>query len=89
MTLQNASYWVSFSGRYGTWGFLPVTDGTFVQDLPSQQLLKKKVNGLNMLVGVSRYHITFRPAQQVSLILVTEQCERGILIHPTEHSDRG
>ena len=31
--------------------FLPVTDGTFVQDLPSQQLLRKQVNGRNLLVG--------------------------------------
>ena len=27
------------------------TDGVFVQDLPSQQLLRRKVNGLNALVG--------------------------------------
>ena len=33
------------------WGFLPVTDGYFVQQLPSQQLLQKKVNGQRLLVG--------------------------------------
>lgn len=27
------------------------TDGVFVQDLPSQQLLRKKVNGMNALIG--------------------------------------
>ncbi len=27
------------------------TDGVFIQDLPSQQLLRRKVNGLNALVG--------------------------------------
>lgn len=53
MTLQNASAVISGSGRFGTWGFLPVTDGTYVQQLPSQQLLKKQVNGVNALVGVS------------------------------------
>lgn len=52
MTLQNASAVISGSGRFGTWGFLPVTDGTYVQQLPSQQLLKKQVNGVNALVGV-------------------------------------
>ena len=52
-TLQAASFNVSASGTYGTWGFLPVTDGVFVQQLPSQQLLRKQVNGLHMLSGVS------------------------------------
>ena len=52
-TLQNASATISGSSRFGTWGFLPVTDGVFVQQLPSQQLLKKQVNGNRMLVGVS------------------------------------
>ena len=52
-TLQNASATISGSSRFGTWGFLPVTDGVFVQQLPSQQLLKKQVNGVRMLVGVS------------------------------------
>ncbi|KAL8792233.1 MAG: hypothetical protein Q9195_005189 [Heterodermia aff. obscurata] len=50
-TLQNASALVSGSGRYETWGFLPVTDGSYIQQLPSQQLLKKQVNGENILVG--------------------------------------
>jgi carboxylesterase type B len=49
--LANASATVSQEGVYGTWGFLPVTDGRLVQDLPSRQLLEKKVNGQNALVG--------------------------------------
>ena len=53
MTLQNASNYISTSSRYGTWGFLPVTDGSFIQQLPSQQLLEKRVNGLRLLAGVS------------------------------------
>lgn len=52
VTLQNASAVVSGSGRFGTWGFLPVTDDTYIEQLPSQQLLKKQVNGANALVGV-------------------------------------
>ena len=51
--LQNASFNVSASGVYGTWGFLPVTDGVFIQDVPSHQLLQKRLNGKNLLVGVS------------------------------------
>ena len=51
--LQNASATISASSRYGTWAFLPVTDGVFTQQLPSQQLLKKQVNGNRLLVGVS------------------------------------
>ncbi|KAF2500211.1 carboxylesterase type B [Lophium mytilinum] len=50
-TLQRASYNISSSGTYGTWGFLPVTDGVFIQQLPSIQLQSKKVNGLNILSG--------------------------------------
>ncbi|KAK5699248.1 hypothetical protein LTR17_023415 [Elasticomyces elasticus] len=50
-TLINASATVSQEGSYGTWAFLPVTDGTFVQDLPSRQLARKQVNGRNLLVG--------------------------------------
>jgi len=49
--LMNASAKISGSGTYGTWGFLPVTDGIFVQQLPSQQLLQKQVNGKNALLG--------------------------------------
>ena len=54
-TLQYASASVSGSSRYGTWAFLPVTDGVFVQQLPSQQLLKKQVNGKSILVGVGHH----------------------------------
>ena len=52
MTLQNASSYISASGEYGTWAFLPVTDGEFIQQRPSQQLLNNQVNGLRALVGV-------------------------------------
>lgn len=50
-TLKNASYTVSVYGTYGTWAFLPVTDGTFLQDLPSHQLRKRRVNGRSILTG--------------------------------------
>lgn len=52
LTLQNASFTISGSGTYGTWGFLPVTDGVFILDLPSRQLLRRAVNGKNLLIGV-------------------------------------
>ena len=51
-TLQNANNMVSSTSAYGTWAFLPVTDGKFIQQLPSQQLLKNQVNGVRTLVGV-------------------------------------
>lgn len=50
-TLVNASASTSQESTFGTWAFLPVTDGVFVQDTPSRQLLRKKVNGLNILSG--------------------------------------
>ena len=51
MILQNASAFISASGKYGTWGFLPVTDGSYIQQISSKQLLKKQVNGVRMLSG--------------------------------------
>lgn len=66
-TLQKASNQVSISGRYGTWAFLPVIDGVFVQSLPSQQLSKKDaskggLNGINALIGVrSTTHPSVQP----------------------------
>lgn len=50
-TLQNASASISASGKHGTWAFNPVTDGVFIQELPSRQLLEKRVNGNRMLIG--------------------------------------
>lgn len=50
-TLQQASALVSGSGTFGSWAFLPVTDGTFIQSTPSQALVHRKLNGLNHLSG--------------------------------------
>ncbi|KAH8778148.1 Alpha/Beta hydrolase protein [Hyaloscypha sp. PMI_1271] len=47
--LEAASFNVAASGIKGTWGFLPVTDGVLLQQLPNQQLLQKQVNGVNLL----------------------------------------
>lgn len=55
--LQYASSNISTSGAWGTWAFLPVTDGEFVQDLPSRQLLEKRVSGKRILSGVSQYDL--------------------------------
>jgi len=52
-TLQTAGYRISASGPDYEWAFLPVTDGVFVRERPSQQLLKRKLNGVNLLIGVS------------------------------------
>ncbi|KAF2268888.1 alpha/beta-hydrolase [Lojkania enalia] len=49
--LQNASFKVSEAGPFGTFAFLPVTDGTFVQQRPTQQLLAKAVKGKRILSG--------------------------------------
>ncbi|KAF2729424.1 carboxylesterase type B [Polyplosphaeria fusca] len=50
-TLQRASASVSSSTVFGTWAFVPVTDGTFIQETPSQALIRRKVNGLYHLSG--------------------------------------
>ncbi|KAJ5248961.1 hypothetical protein N7468_000412 [Penicillium chermesinum] len=49
--LQYASGNVSTSGAWGTFAFLPVIDGDFIQELPSKQLLRKKVSGKRILSG--------------------------------------
>ena len=51
ISLQNASALVAGSGKFGQWAFLPVTDGTFLQKRPSEQLLNGDVNGLRILSG--------------------------------------
>lgn len=50
-TLQNASAQVSVRALFGQWAFVPVTDGTFVQNRPTVQLLSGKVNGQSLVIG--------------------------------------
>ena len=49
--LINASATIVQSGAYGTWAFLPVTDGKLIRELPSRQLGRREVNGLNIFSG--------------------------------------
>lgn len=51
VVLQNASARVSEAGPFGTFAFLPVTDGSFVQDRPSKQLISKALKGKRVLSG--------------------------------------
>lgn len=47
--LQEANTNVTNAAAYGTWAFAPVTDGCFIQNAPSTQLLDEKaVNGNHM-----------------------------------------
>jgi carboxylesterase type B len=50
-TLQIASQKVSEARPFGTFAFLPVTDGSFIQDRPSHQLLARAVKGKRVLSG--------------------------------------
>lgn len=72
-TLQNASFYVSASANYGIWGFLPVTDGVFIQNLPSKQLAEGKVNGIRLLAGVGRPHLNPNARESFANVR-TEQC---------------
>ncbi|KAK5124994.1 hypothetical protein LTR85_001184 [Meristemomyces frigidus] len=49
--LQNGSANVGASGTWGTWAFLPVTDGDFIRERPSQQLASGNVNGQRVMSG--------------------------------------
>ncbi|RFU23797.1 Carboxylesterase, partial [Scytalidium lignicola] len=51
IALQNASVYLSAGGKYGQWAFLPVIDGEFIRQRPSEQLLAGKVNGQRILSG--------------------------------------
>ncbi|KAH8689520.1 putative carboxylesterase [Talaromyces proteolyticus] len=49
--LQNASYTISTTYKFGEWAFLPVTDGDILEERPSIQLTSGKVNGKQALIG--------------------------------------
>ncbi|KAI1768600.1 carboxylesterase family protein [Hypoxylon sp. FL1150] len=52
LTLQNANTLVTTSAGYGLRAFIPVTDGSLIQERPSQQLhFQGKVNGIRLLTG--------------------------------------
>lgn len=51
VVLQNASAKVSEAGPFGTFAFLPVTDGSFVPDRLSEQLFSKSLKGKRILSG--------------------------------------
>ncbi|KDR83230.1 hypothetical protein GALMADRAFT_221149 [Galerina marginata CBS 339.88] len=48
-TLQTANTVINNSGFFGTFVFVPVVDGTFITDRPTQLLKEKKVNGQILL----------------------------------------
>ncbi|KAI8964328.1 alpha/beta-hydrolase [Daldinia sp. FL1419] len=50
--LQTASDYVSTSATHGQWAFFPVTDGTLIQERPSERLLEGgRLNGLRILTA--------------------------------------
>jgi hypothetical protein len=52
--LQNASGTVSTTlGYFGSFAFLPVIDGDYIQERPAAQLLRARLSGKRVLVGVS------------------------------------
>ena len=83
ISLQQASAAVSGSSRYGTWAFVPVTDGSFVRQLPSQQLRKMRVNGNSILVGVGGHFYYQRlPAESGRLTFSQNNANEGPLFTP-------
>jgi carboxylesterase type B len=60
-TLQAASASVSRSGPYGTWAFLPVTDGDLIQSTPSKALTSDRLNG--------RAHLTSNVAEEAFIFV--------------------
>ncbi|KAI6813617.1 carboxylesterase type B [Hortaea werneckii] len=49
--LQEANARISGSGTWGTWAFLPVTDGEIIRERPSSQLTRGQVNGKRVMSG--------------------------------------
>lgn len=50
-TLIGAATNISQSGIYYSWAFVPVTDGTIIQERPSEALADGKLNGVSHLTG--------------------------------------
>lgn len=50
-TLIEANTNISQSGTWGSFAFLPVTDGNLIQQRPSEALKEGKINGVNHLTG--------------------------------------
>lgn len=51
IALQAANYRVGGSGSYGTFSFVPVVDGRFIQRRPTLELAAGRVNGENVLTS--------------------------------------
>ncbi|ORY54941.1 Alpha/Beta hydrolase protein [Pseudomassariella vexata] len=52
LVLQNASNYISTTGLYGQWAFVPVTDDTLIQCRPTEQLaVKPRTNGIRLLTS--------------------------------------
>ncbi|KAH8900002.1 alpha/beta-hydrolase [Thozetella sp. PMI_491] len=66
IALQNASALTTFAAKYGNWAFIPVTDGTLIQGLPTEQLLKGSVNGERVLVGNNANEGTYFVPQNIT-----------------------
>ncbi|RMY64749.1 hypothetical protein D0863_09589 [Hortaea werneckii] len=49
--LQEANARISGSGTWGTWAFVPVTDGEIIRERPSSQLTRGQVNGKRVMSG--------------------------------------
>ncbi|KAF3404694.1 Para-nitrobenzyl esterase [Talaromyces pinophilus] len=52
--LMDANWNISYGARYGEWAFLAVTDNKFVQQRPSEQLVKGNLNGNRALIAVQQ-----------------------------------
>ncbi|KAH8172084.1 carboxylesterase family protein [Sarocladium implicatum] len=55
--LCQAGFNIDNDPRYSQflWGFVPVTDGVLLEDVPSRQLKQKRINGHNLLIGVIQF----------------------------------
>ena len=66
-TLIDANVNISQSGTWGSFAFLPVTDGSLIQSRPSEALKEGKINGINHLAG----HNALEGAAWVPRIITT------------------
>jgi hypothetical protein len=66
--LQNASGTVSTTqGYFGSFAFLPVIDGNYIQERPSLQLSQGRVSGVRILVGVSDNCLPYRAVSRFNM----------------------
>lgn len=101
--LQNASQLIATTrGYFGSFAWVPVVDGNFIEDSPVCQLSRGAIAGKHVLVGVSNsipkkttgqsfhcreeWHLESRKHTDTQMLSLTDKRERGSAPHKSKSS---